>query len=525
MAEASMPTKRQRGHPCGKTGLIGVYPSKTKYYSSIRYDGRSYYLGRFATKKKAGIAYDRVAIAKSTDEVSYTLNYPNMTDPEREEALKVEEPGQKKRGKTNQSTGLIGVSENGKNYQARIRYGNTLVHLGTFDTKERAGLAYDQFVVDKSTEEVFYTLNYPNMSDPEREEALKVEPPKKRKRGQPNQKTGLIGVYLKRKMYQASIWIGGKQHVLGRFDKKEQAGMVYDRFVVDKSTEELSYNLNYPNMSDQEREEALDVEAPPKKKRKRGTPKQTTGLIGVSKSGKKYQAQISYAGTSSKYLGTFDTKEQAGIGYDREAITKSTATVSFALNYPNTTDPESEEEEALEVDEPVPKKSKRGTPNSKTGLIGVSKSGKKYQARIRYGGTEHNLGTFNTKEQAGMAYDRAAIIINKSTEEISFTLNYPNMADHEREVAFLPSEPPHKKRKRGTEKEHVTCTTSSSSSSSSSSSDSCHSSDDDESDDEEAVEPTPSFQAPPVFERDPMLDQLFADAQHEKQQQQDQGVH
>jgi hypothetical protein len=78
-------------------------------------------------------------------------------------------------------------------------------------------------------------------------------------------------------MYQASIWIGGKQHVLGRFDNKKQAGMIYDRFVVDKSTEAVSYNLNYPNMSDQEREEALDVEAPPKKKRKRGTPKQTTG--------------------------------------------------------------------------------------------------------------------------------------------------------------------------------------------------------------------------------------------------------
>merc|ERR1711935_194173 len=115
------------------------------------------------------------------------------------------------------------------------------------------------------------------MSDPEREEALKVEPPKKRKRGQPNQKTGLIGVYLKRKMYQASIWIGGKQHVLGRFDNKKQAGIVYDRFVVDKSTKAVSYNLNYPNMSDQEREEALDVEAPQKKKRKRGTPQQTTG--------------------------------------------------------------------------------------------------------------------------------------------------------------------------------------------------------------------------------------------------------
>ena len=41
--------------------------------------------------------------------------------------------------------------------------------------------------------------------------------------------------------------IGGTQHHLGRFDTKEQAGMAYDRFVVDKSTQAVSFTLNYPN--------------------------------------------------------------------------------------------------------------------------------------------------------------------------------------------------------------------------------------------------------------------------------------
>jgi serine protease inhibitor ecotin len=417
MAEAPISTKRQRGHPYGKTGLIGVYPSKTKYYAAIRYEGRSNYLGRFATKEKAGIAYDRVAIAKCTDEVSYTLNYPNMTDPEREEALKVEEPVQRKRGTPHQSTGLIGVSENGQNYQARIRYGNTLVHLGTFDTKERAGLAYDQFVVDKSTAEVSFTLNYPKMSDAEREEALKVEEPVQEKRGTPNPKTGLIGVYMRREKYQAQITFGGKQHHLGTFETKEQAGMAYDRFVVDKSTEEVFYTLNYPNMSDPEREEALKVEPP--------------------------------------------------------------------------------------------KKRKRGQPNQKTGLIGVYLKRKMYQASIWIGGKQHVLGRFDKKEQAGMVYDR--FVVDKSTDAVSYNLNYPNMSDQEREEALDVEAPPKKKRKRGTPKQ----TTGGGGGGGGG---------DDESDEEEAGEPTPSFQAPPIFERDPMLDQLFADAQNNKQQQQDQVV-
>ena len=72
----------------------------------------------------------------------------------------------------------------------------------------------------------------------------------------------------------------------------------------------------------------------------------------------------------------------------------------------------------------ISKKRKRGNPNQKTGLIGVYKSGEKYTASIYIDGTSYNLGTFDTKEQAGMAYDR--FVVGKSTEEVSFTLNYPN---------------------------------------------------------------------------------------------------
>ena len=322
----------------------------------------------------------------------------------------------RKRGNPNRKTGLIGVFKNGKRYTAQF----TTHYLGTFATKEQAGIAFDRAAIDKSTEEISFNLNYPNMTDPEREEALKVEPPKKKtKRGTPNQSTGLIGVAKNGKKYQAYIQYGGKQHSLGTYDTQEQAGIAFDRAAIDKSTEEITFALNYPHMTDPEREAALKVEPVQKKKRTRGTRNQKTGLIGVSKSGKKkYKSEIWYNRTKD-YLGTFDTKEQAGIAYDRVAIDQSTEEVSYALNYPNMTDPE--REAALKV-EPVQKI--RGKRNQKTGLIGVSKKRKKYKAQIKYGGTSHFLGAFDTKEQAGMAYDR--FVVDKSTDKVSFTLNYPN---------------------------------------------------------------------------------------------------
>ena len=171
-----------------------------------------------------------------------------MSDHEREVALKAEEAPQKKRrrGTPNQKTGLIGVHKVGNKYRTLITYGGTNNNLGSYDTKEQAGIAYDRFVIDKSTEEVSYTLNYPNMSDCEREEAMNVVPVQE-KRGTPNRKTGLIGVFKKRVKYQASITYGGTRHNLGTFDTKEQAGIAYDQFVVDKTTEEVSFTLNYPN--------------------------------------------------------------------------------------------------------------------------------------------------------------------------------------------------------------------------------------------------------------------------------------
>ena len=63
--------------------------------------------------------------------------------------------------------------------------------------------------------------------------------------------------------------------------------------------------------------------------------------MGVYKSGEMYIAQITINGIrnhtgafKTEHVGTFKTKEEAGVAYDQVAIDKSTEAVSYVLNYP-----------------------------------------------------------------------------------------------------------------------------------------------------------------------------------------------
>ena len=69
---------------------------------------------------------------------------------------------------------ILGVYQSGEKYGAEISLNDDIVDLGVFDTKEQAGIAYDRAAVVLRNDEIDYPLNYPAMSDVEREEALKV---------------------------------------------------------------------------------------------------------------------------------------------------------------------------------------------------------------------------------------------------------------------------------------------------------------------------------------------------------------
>jgi hypothetical protein len=64
------------------------------------------------------------------------------------------------------------------------------------------------------------------------------------------------------------------------------------------------------------------------------------------------------------------------------------------------------------------------------GFYGVSASHKRRSAKIYYDDKQHYLGTFDTKQEAALAYDRAARQCEKDT-----LLNYESIAAAEEAAA------------------------------------------------------------------------------------------
>jgi hypothetical protein len=71
-------------------------------------------------------------------------------------------------------------------------------------------------------------------------------------------------------------------------------------------------------------------------------------------------------------------------------------------------------------------------PSPASGFYGVSSSGKRWVSRIHYGGKQHRLGTFDTKQEAALAYDRKARQCGKDKP-----LNYESIATAEEAAAAL----------------------------------------------------------------------------------------
>jgi len=104
-----------------KSGYLGVTKLLNKFYSSIKYNGKSFNLGAFDTAKEASIKYNEAVRLIDDNKDIYHLI--------------------KTRTNTNSFTG---VCKSKDKFQARIFIDNKFVNLGIFDTAELAGLEYQK---------------------------------------------------------------------------------------------------------------------------------------------------------------------------------------------------------------------------------------------------------------------------------------------------------------------------------------------------------------------------------------------
>jgi hypothetical protein len=294
-----------------------------------------------------------------------------------------------------------------KRWQAQIRYDSKQHCLGTFATKQEAALAYDRAARQCGNNK---PLNYESIKAAE-EAAVHAQAeytlmyPKQPK---PRPASGFYGVSASKTRWQAQIRYDSKDHYLGTFDTKQEAALAYDTAARQCGEDKL---LNYESIKAAEdaavqaqAEHILvhDMCAAPQQPK----PRPASGFYGVSASKKRWAAQICYDNTTH-CLGCFATKQEAALAYDREA---RQCGEDKLLNYESI---KAAEEAAAAAQVPIfadalcagPQQPK---PRPASGFYGVNANGKRWTAQIFYDSKRHNLGYFDTKQEAALAYDRKA---------------------------------------------------------------------------------------------------------------------
>ena len=123
-----------------------------RYKAQIYFNGKLKYPGTYDTAKQAAKAYDAAAIELGRP--LSKLNFPKKVPP----GYEPKNNGQR----SNNTSGYRGVTNKGKyGYQAQIRIKGKKKHLGLFNTRKQAAVAYDHAVhkhrLPKSS------LNFPSM--------------------------------------------------------------------------------------------------------------------------------------------------------------------------------------------------------------------------------------------------------------------------------------------------------------------------------------------------------------------------
>jgi hypothetical protein len=241
-------------------------------------------------------------------------------------------------------------------------------------------------------------------------------------------------VYANRKRWKAQIKYDSKHHFLGTFDTKQEAALAYDRAAKQcVGIERLNYESS--NAAEEAAVQAQakhnlvhDMCAGPKQPK----PRPSSGFYGVYTSGKRWMAQTTYD-SKQHTLGYFDTREEAALAYDRKA---RQCGKDKLLNYESI---KAAEEAAVQAQvehilvHDMYAGPKQPKPRPASGFYGVYANAKRWQAKIgdeRNKRKYHSLGCFATKQEAALAYDRAARQCVKIKQ-----LNYESIAAAEEAAA------------------------------------------------------------------------------------------
>jgi hypothetical protein len=224
-----------------ETGFKCVSKDRDKYVAQLRENGKTCYLGAFATPEEAALWYARhVGAERAAAEAAEARGEgpQPLTADEAWAAAAVE--GLELITSSGNETGFKGVRKDRDKYRVQIREEGRAICLGSFATPEEAALHFARYLgaeraaaeaaeVKSKQAQIEQSLTADEVRAIAAAEGLELILSKN--------ETGFKGVSRQTSLrggetkYKAEVWMNGKNHCLGIFSTAEEGALCYARYV------------------------------------------------------------------------------------------------------------------------------------------------------------------------------------------------------------------------------------------------------------------------------------------------------